>query len=350
MKEYKDKEFKNIIVRMPNWVGDLVMATPLIEDLKIKYPKAQITAMCQSPLGQLLEKDPYIDEIFSFKKVRGLSRRDVKRNIIEKLSVGKYDLGILATNSFSSAWWFWQGRVRERIGFKANLRSLFLTNGLDFPKNKDKEHLVKIYKHLLLPCGIALSRTAPKLYLDQDEISHAYDILGKYDISSGHTVIGINPGASYGSAKCWIPQRFYEVAKKLVETSSNVRVVFFGDEASSQLVKTICSDLPKEVINLAGLTSLRELMGLIKICHVFLTNDSGPMHIADALDVPLVALFGSTNNISTGPYKKGIVIHKHVQCSPCYQRVCPIDLRCMKNIQSEEVYNEIVKLLNNKTT
>lgn len=345
MKDLSQHEFKNILIRMPNWIGDLVMATPLIEDLKNKYPQAKLTVMCKTPLGQMLEKDPHVDEIFQFKKPRSVIRRDQKRNIIEKLSVGKYDLGILTTNSFSSAWWFWQGCVKERIGFKANLRSLFLSCGIDFPKNKQNQHLVKTYKKLLQPCGIEESQTPPRLYLSEQEIEKAYEILAKYGISKTHTIIGINPGAAFGSAKCWIPERFSEVTKKLIESDSNIRVVFFGDESTFQLVKSICLDLPKEAINLAGLTSLRELMALIKVCQIFLTNDSGPMHIADAFDVPVVALFGSTNEVATGPYKQGFVIHKHVECSPCYKRVCPIDLRCMKQIKSQEVYEKVLQIL-----
>ena len=345
MKDLKTKEFKNIIVRMPNWIGDLVMATPLLEDIKKKYPNSQLTVMCKTPFGQILENDPHVDEIFCFKKVRGAVRRDQKRNIIEKLSVGKYDLGILTTNSFSSAWWFWQGKVQERVGFKANLRSLLLSCGIDFPENKAKQHLVKTYKKLLSPLGVKESETPPKLYLKEEEIKGAYDILSKYGVEKGHTIVGINPGAAFGSAKCWIPERFSEVAKKLSAKRSDVKVVFFGDESTAQLVKTICSELPKEVVNLAGLTSIRELMSLIKVCDVFLTNDSGPMHVGDALEVPLVALFGSTNDVATGPYRQGKVIHKRVECSPCYKRTCPIDFKCMKNIHTEEVYSEILQIL-----
>ena len=111
------------------------------------------------------------------------------------------------------------------------------------------------------------------------------------------------------------------------------------------LVKEICQDLPSPVINLAGLTSLRELASLIKLCKVILTNDSGPMHIAAAVGTPLVALFGSTNETATGPYMSGTVINKHVSCSPCYHRECPIDFKCMKKIETDEVFTEIIRTL-----
>ncbi|NGX58397.1 MAG: hypothetical protein K940chlam3_01304, partial [Chlamydiae bacterium] len=114
------------------------------------------------------------------------------------------------------------------------------------------------------------------------------------------------------------------------------------------MVHKICRDLPDRVIDMAGKTNLRELMALIESCDVFLTNDSGPMHMASALGTKLVALFGSTNDIKTGPYNGGVVIHKHPSCSPCYKRVCPIDFRCMTQITAEEVYQQIMEQMSVK--
>ena len=123
--------------------------------------------------------------------------------------------------------------------------------------------------------------------------------------------------------------------------------MYFGDLVTANLVKEICQGLSPRVINMAGLTSLRELASLISVCDVLLTNDSGPMHIAGAFQTPVVALFGSTNSIVTGPWKNGKVIQKHVECSPCYRRTCPIDFRCMKRIEVDEVVLAIKHALNN---
>jgi len=157
-------------------------------------------------------------------------------------------------------------------------------------------------------------------------------------------IIGINPGAAYGTAKCWLPDRFIEITKKILELP-HTYVIYFGDAAASPLIKTLAEPFSERVINMAAKTSLRELMALIHCCSAFLTNDSGPMHIAAALKTPLLALFGSTSEIKTGPYLKGRVIHKNVECSPCYKRVCPIDFRCMKRIEVSEVYNELMDIL-----
>ena len=347
MGSLKDFQPKNIIVRMPNWVGDLVMATPILTDVRRMYPAARITAMCRSPYGDLLKEDPEIDEIFCFSKASSFGRRCDTRNVIEKLRKGKYDLGLLLTHSFSSAWWFWQGKVKNRIGYTGNGRGILLSKSVRVPVKIHKQHLVITYKMLLGSLGLSVSKTPPRLFLSQKEVEAAKTLLEQHGVTEKSLVVGINPGATYGSAKCWLPERFREVTEKLLE-EDDLYIIFFGDQATASLVKEICQGLPPRVVNLAGLTSMRELASLISVSDVLLTNDSGPMHIADALQTPVVALFGSTNEIVTGPYRQGAMIHKHVECSPCYQRKCPIDFRCMMRIESEEVLDELGKVLEMK--
>lgn len=323
------------------------MATPVLADVRAKWPSAQITAMGQSNVVPLLQKDPNINEIFSYKRPNGWIPHQQHWDIIEKIRFGQYDLGILLTNSLSSAWWFWQGGVKNRIGYAGNLRSCLLNKAVPFPPNKETQHLVITYKMLLGPLGIPLSNSAPHLYISDEEMANAHALLRKFGAEPGKNVIvGINPGAAFGSAKCWLPDRFQGVTRHLLE-NPNTYVVYFGDPAGTPLVNDICKDMPERVINLAGKTTLRELLPLIKSCSIFLTNDSGPMHIAAALNVPLLALFGSTSDVKTGPYGIGKVIHKRVECSPCYKRECPIDFRCMKRIEVDEVYDELQKLIEN---
>ena len=335
-KEWPAEVPKNIIIRMPNWLGDLVMATPLLADLRNHYPEARLTAMCQSNVAPLLEKDPHIDELLSFKRTSGWIHGS-GRNVVAPLRCGDYDLGILTTNSFSSAWWFWRGAVANRVGFKTNGRSWLLDQALPFRKEREQEHLVRTYKELLLPLGIAPSATPLNLTVTEGELTAVRAMLKNHGVDTeAHTIIGINPGAAYGSAKCWLPNRFQAVARRLIE-DPQVRVLFFGDAKGASLVQAICNDLPASVVNLAAKTSIRELMALVALCDGMLSNDSGPMHIAAAFRTPLVALFGSTNAVKTGPYEHGKVIHKHVSCSPCYQRSCPVDFRCMTSIEVDEV-------------
>lgn len=334
----------HIIVRMPNWLGDLVMSTPVLADLRSHWPNARITAMASHTVCSILEKDPHIDELFCFTRPNGFQRREQQRKIIEKLKQGHYDLGILLTNSFSSALWFWRGKVRKRIGYVDHYRRFLLNKAVKFPEAIKRQHLVITYKMLLNSLGIPLTSQSPKIYLTEEEKTAAQQRLLKHGIKKNDIILGINPGAAYGSAKCWLPERFREITYRLLE-DPRISIVYFGDKAGTPLIETICQEMPQRVINLAGQTTLRELAALIGACDLFLTNDSGPMHLASALGIPLIALFGSTNDTTTGPFEGGKVIHKHVECSPCYLRTCPIDFRCMKRIEVYEVYESILSLL-----
>lgn len=336
---------KNVIVKMPNWIGDAVMATPVLQDLRGAFPEARLTALCQSNIAPLLESDPNLNEVIAYKKPSGWIHRAEHYDVISPLQQGEYDLGILMTNSFTSAWWFWRGGVQRRIGYAGNLRSWLLTDAVPKPKKIETQHLVITYKMLLEPLGIPVSATAPKLFLSADEERYKKTFFETNNIKADDVVLGINPGAAYGTAKCWPPERFKELTKMMLD-HPNIFVVYFGDQSSAPMIDAICQEMPQErVLNLAGKTNLRQLIALISACSVFLTNDSGPMHLASALKIPLVALFGSTSDIKTGPYNGGLVIHKHVECSPCYKRVCPIDFRCMTRISAEEVQQQLDKLI-----
>lgn len=332
---------QNILVRMPNWIGDLIMATPILTDLRKAFPKASITAMCRTPLCDLLKRDEAIDELFCFtRRSTDFDRRQDARNIIAKIVAGKYDTGILLTHSFSSAWWFWLGKVERRIGYALHWRRLFLTDPIRWVERE--EHEVLSYKRLLKPLGIPLSDTKPRLYVTDAEVEESKQLLYQRGYVKGKTLIGINPGATYGSAKCWPPERFRALAMRLL-LETDAAIVFFGDASTASLVKEICQGLPERVIDLAGVTSLRELACLIKDCTVLVTNDSGPMHIGAAFGTPLVALFGSTDSRLTGPYgQEESVVRKQVECSPCFKRTCPIDFRCMKQITVDEVIARVL--------
>ncbi len=334
----------NIIIRMPNWIGDSIMASAIIKDIRTKYPNSKITLLCQGAIHQLFLHNPFVDEVLQFKKPNGWIHRIHHFELIDILQKGQYDLGILLPNSFSSAWWFYRGKVKNRLGYTGHNRSWLLNYHIPFPKNIEHQHLIQTYKCLIEPLGINLSNNKPELFLSEKEIFDAKELLNNEGIDWNAPIIGINPGAAYGSAKCWPPERFTALCQKLL-SKHQLSIVFFGDSQTSNLVRDICQSLPKNVINLAGKTTLRQLMALIAQCNAFLTNDSGPMHIASALQVPLVAIFGSTSEVKTGPYHNETVIHKKVECSPCFKRTCPIDFKCMKNIEIEEVYHELLKLI-----
>lgn len=337
-------EPKKILIRMPNWVGDAVMATPLIVDLKNALPESQITLMCQGAINQLFLHEPLINGMIAFKKPSGFIHRVHQSQLIHDLRKGEFDIGILTTNSFSSAWWFYRGGIPRRIGFRDRGRSFLLTDPVSFPKNRESQHLIKTYKELLSPLGIPLSDTPTRLVVTEEEKNSALSLLKKEGFNSGK-IVGINPGAAYGSAKCWLPERFRKLAEDLIKDKSTF-VVFYGDASQRAMIDGITNDLGPQVINLSGKTTLRELMAFISLSNVFVSNDSGPLHMAYALKIPVVAIFGPTSEIISGPQGKSLTIHKHVECSPCFKRTCPIDHRCMTQIKTDEVYDAVKRLLN----
>ena len=320
---------------MPNWLGDAVMGTPILQDIKTALPETKLTVLCHEAIHNLLLQNPYIDDFIVFSREKKRQNCE-KRKIFTQIKENSFDAGILLTRSFSSAWWFFRTGVKNRIGFQDHFRSPLLTYAIPVPKNEEREHQVITYKRLLEPLGILRSDTGPELFLQQTEIEKAKKLLEEYGITERHTLVGINPGAAFGSAKCWPPERFIALTKEL-EKDPLIRVIYYGDKTGKPLIDDICRASTSRTVNLAAKTDLRTLIALISLSKVFISNDSGPMHVAAALKTPLVAIFGSTNEIKTGPYGVKEVIHKHVACSPCYARKCPTDFRCMKSITVQDV-------------
>ncbi len=327
-----------IIVRVPNYVGDLVMATSVFPLLRERFPFAHITAMVSRPLAPLLEQNPNIDELFPFDRTSKLRKA---METIQKIRKGGYDLSILLPNSLSSALYFWMGGAKQRIGYRSECRTLFLSKSLS---KKGRFHRVVSYQRLLSLLGLVQFDRMPSLFLCEAERQAAREQLSNLGVTQEHSVVAVHASTLLGGpARCWIPERVREVVAALLKESS-IRVIFLGNEAAVEENHRICEGLP--LLNFTGKTSLRELVALIDLSDVVLSNDSGPMHMAAALSKPLVALFGPTDDQITGPYKVvGQVINKHVFCSPCRNKVCPTDFRCMKEISSEEVYREVYRLL-----
>ena len=332
---------------MPNWIGDAVMAMPVLTELKNHFPEAKITALCQGVIGDLIKHDSRVHEIITFKKPSGFIAHLKRSPLIENLQKGHYDAGLLLTNSFSSAWMFYRGHVKNRIGFSGNLREWLLNFSIPFPKNMESTHLTLTYQKLLEPLGLRPSDTKPSLYVSDSEKKEALEFLHNLNVPKNAKLIGINPGAAFGSAKCWLPERFHDTAKSLLN-DPKTWIILFGDQKGRPLTEEIAKGLGERVINLAGKTTVRELIVYISLLDVMLSNDSGPMHIASSLNVPVLALFGSTNDTKTGPLNRSLVIHKHVECSPCYKRKCPIDFRCMTRIHTDEVVEGIRSLMHDQ--
>ena len=312
------------------------MSTPILSDVRRQFPSSSITAMGTPAICELLSHDPRVNRVECFYDVsQKPARKKSSWKIAKKLYAEHYDLGLLMTGSFSSAAWFWFARIPRRIGFIGDGRSFFLTDPIPFLE--PKTHQVQLYKQLLQPLGIMPSLTTPKLYPSYMDGMAAENLLVQRGYCPGSPLIGIHVGAAYGTAKCWLPERFRELVLELSKDPS-LFVVFFGDTHNRQIVQKIFPTLPPQVLDVTEATRLSDLVALIQKCDLLITNDSGPMHIGAAVNTPLVALFGSTDNELTGPWgQPDAVINKHTSCAPCFKRTCPTDFCCMRQIEVSEV-------------
>ena len=209
--------------------------------------------------------------------------------------------------------------------------------------NDDTIHDVIRYGRLLSPLPISpppYEDMELHLHVNEEEKSSMRKRLEASGLYPWHKLLIINPGAAYGEAKCW-PRDFFQEILKELKTNQNLYIILVGTQSVAPLAEELSSLMPEKIISYAGKTSLRELMALISLADCLLTNDSGPMHIAAALKKPLIALFGSTNPLRTGPWHWGSVLYEKADCSPCYLRTCPSDFRCMKKISPKKVLSAL---------
>ena len=314
-------EFSNILVRATNWVGDAVMSLPALAALRGRFPGARISILAKPWVADLYGREAVADEIILY------SGQSPWR-IGKELQGRRFDCAVLLQNAFEAAWIAWVARIPTRIGYKRDGRQLLLTRAVNVPKRGEiPRHERFYYLELLRRAGLIESLPG------SEAIRLRRDGRG-----NGRRVIGVSPGAAYGTAKRWIPERFAEAAGKLAE-ARGATVALFGSKSERALCDEVARGLDGvEVVNYAGETTLEQFIELASGCELFLTNDSGAMHIASALGVPTVAIFGATDDTTTGPTGVNArVVRERVECSPCLLRECPIDHRCMTRVSAARV-------------
>lgn len=328
---------QRVLVRAVNWIGDAVMTTPALMAVRETYPRAEITLLANPLVGQLLQGHPALDRVMLFDrklKHRGLLGR---LRLARQLAAERFDLAVILPNSFDSALVPWLARIPARIGKASDGRSLLLTHRFYEQSPSAERHEVQYYRELLGAFGISAEQSTPTLAVTAQEEQEVSTLLAEHGISAEEIVLGVNAGASFGSAKRWYPERFANVAQRLA-ASWGARVILFGGPDEQELVAVIEREMAGNCLNLAGKTTVRQLMALIKRCNFFVTNDSGPMHIAAAFGVPLVAIFGPTDHRGTAPCSdKAVIVRQTIDCAPCKLRVCPTDHRCMTAVTVEDV-------------
>lgn len=348
-----DKSCKNLLVRVVNWIGDGVMTLPALRALRKAMPETKISLLVKPWVSPLFEKDPNIDEIIIYgDEYKGaIGKVKLSRVLNKKGFCG----AILFQNAFDAALIAFLAGIKERAGYNRDGRGFLLTTAVPLPQNEDKVHQIYYYLNLLQQLGIQAKFSDPYIYLKLDERLHAREMLK--DMKK--PILGINPGATYGSAKRWFPDRFAEIANWFISETDGSAVIFGGKtevNIADEIYKKVIPDFrtSNSLLSLAGKISLRELISLIAECDVFITNDSGPMHIAYAVRTPLVAIFGSTDPQLTGPPPRvdgnnSVVITPDLSCSPCFERTCKNnDMRCMYAITSDDVYYGIKRVLPDK--
>lgn len=338
------KSCKTLLVRGVNWIGDAVMTMPALRALRKGLPDTKISLLVKPWVASLFKNNPDIDEIILYEgRYNSLFG---KLRLSSLLKSKGFCSSILFQNAFDAALIAFLAGIPERIGYSRYGRGFLLTDAIPFNNDDRKIHHVYYYLNILKKAGMDTEYSIPYIYLSLEERVNARNILKNLK----RPVIGINPGATYGSTKRWHPERFAEVSKRII-SELNGSVVIFGGKSEVGIAEEIHNLINLEpgtwnleLKNLAGKTTLRELSALISECDVLLTNDSGPMHIGYAVRTPVIAIFGSTEPALTGPLGRGnMVIKKDIDCSPCFKKRCAKqEIVCMNAITSDEVF-EVIK-------
>jgi heptosyltransferase-2 len=334
-----------LLIRGTNWIGDAVMATPALRAIRRTFSQARISLLVRPWVRDVYSAVDFVDEVLVYDK-EGIHRGwSGHIRLVGSLKSRHFDMAILLQNAFAAALIAWCARIPRRVGYARDARSLLLTHPVRVDPEVRKAHQSYYYLGILSALGLfELSGFDKVMLADWSRIGvlpehqvAASNMLCAAGIQPGELIIGINPGAHYGGAKRWLSERYAAVADSLV-ASHGAKIVIFGSSGERRIAEEIAVAMKSTPVVLAGQTTVGHLMGLIKECRLIITNDSGPMHLAAALDVPQLALFGSTDEIATGPLSRKAQVLKHqVDCNPCLLRECPLDFRCMTGLTVDRV-------------
>jgi len=336
--------YRKILVRATNWVGDAVMSIPALRALHETFPDAQISILAKPWVADLYGREPFCHRVIPY----------TPSTLAEKWSAGRalqsehFDAAILLQNAFEAAAVAYAARIPERIGYARDGRSLLLTRAIPVPKRGAiPRHERFYYLELLRRAGIL--KTLPEcemIRLDGAAAAREDGLARFRALGMGEMIVGVSPGAAYGTAKQWLPDRFAAAACRVARDMGG-QIAIFGSQAERDLCEYVaeaCTTAPAR--NFAGETSLAEFIEMAAACRVYLTNDSGAMHIASALGTRTVTVFGATDDVGTGPTGPlARIVREPVECSPCLKRECPIDHRCMTRVEADRVARVALDLL-----
>jgi heptosyltransferase-2 len=316
-----------ILIRATNWVGDAIMALPALHVVRSRFADAQITILARDYVAAIYKDQQICDNMMFL---------DEKGGMVEALRAQKFDVALLLQNAFHAAWFAWRAGIPERIGYARDGRSLLLTKAVPVPMPGEiPQHEQYYYLELLRRAGwleTLREESFIKLNVPEENRHRASEFLHSAGARPDRFRIAIGAGASYGSAKWWPPDRFAELANRL-QGNMEADVILFGTPAEATVSSAIVAGMRLAPIDLTGKTSIADLPALLSQCHLFIGNDSGAMHVAAAVGLPVVAVFGPTDPFGTAPVTpRCSIVQEKPYCSPCFLRRCPTDHRCMTRV------------------
>ena len=332
-----------ILIRSTNWVGDAIMTTPAVRTIRANFPQATISILAYPWVADVFAASPHVDEVILYHKKGRHQGLFGLWQLGRELRARRFDMAILLQNAFEAAVLAVLAGIPVRAGYRRDGRAPLLTHGVTIRPEVREKHQVYYYQGLLAGLGLTPSPDELFLQLPPETVRWARNFVGG---RAPAPIVGLNPGAAYGPAKRWPAERYGELARRL-SREFGATLLVFGTAADQEAAALIKEHAPDHVVDITGKTSLAEAMALIGCCDAFVTNDSGLMHVAAAQRVPLVAIFGSTDQVATGPFSDpAVVLQKRLDCSPCLKTHCRKgDYQCMLGIKVEEVFAAVSALL-----
>ncbi len=339
-----------ILMILPSWVGDLVLATPALRSLRQHYADQHITFISKSQLTPVLSGGDWMDETLCWPS-RDSSRPERRRSFLgfaAELRDRRFDLAILFANSFRSALLTRLAGIKRRVGYDRDGRGLLLTDKL-LPQKADGKYvpvpMIRYYNAIARYLGCRDCPELPELFTTAEDEQVASTALTAAGITPGQPFVVINPGASFGPAKCWLPERFAEVADRLAQEHSAGVLISCGPR-EIEVARSVASRMrhPATVLD-RPVMPLGASKALIRRASLLVTNDTGPRHFANAFGTPVVTVFGPTDPqwTTTGASRERSLMVK-VDCGPCMKRKCPLDHRCMTRITADMVLAQAVQV------
>jgi heptosyltransferase-2 len=330
-----------VFVRATNWVGDAIMALPSLRAVRKRFPEAEIAILARPYVADIYRDQEVCDQLTLYDPKglhAGFSGRE---RLAAELRAQKFDVALLLQNAFDAAWLAWRAKIPERIGYARDGRSFLLTKAVPVPRPGEIPAHEKFYYLELLRRAGWLDSVADETFIGlnvpEAKRQTADDFLRSSGVRQGALRIAIGAGASYGSAKCWPPSRFAEVANRW-QSKADADVILFGTAAEASVSTAIATEMRRKPIDLTGKTAIADLPALLSQCHLFTGNDSGAMHVAAAVGLPIVAVFGPTDPFGTAPVTpRCCIVQEKPYCSPCFLRRCPTDHRCMTAVTADMV-------------